>query len=95
MSKSGLMRVVLDTSVLVAAARSRNGASHALLSQLSGGGFEPAISVPTFVEYRAVLLRPENLLGRPRSEPKVGVTRSRQREGLLRQKSVLPDFLSH
>ena len=59
------MRVVIDTNVLVAAARSRRGASHALLSRLPDQRFQPAISVPLFVEYRAVLLRPENLLRRP------------------------------
>ncbi len=58
------MRVVFDTNVLVAAARSRRGASHALLSRLPDARFEPVISVPVFVEYRAVLLRPENLLDR-------------------------------
>jgi predicted nucleic acid-binding protein len=58
------MRVVFDTNVLVAAARSGRGASHALLSRLPDEGFEPAISVPLFVEYRATLLRPENLLQR-------------------------------
>ena len=59
------MRVVLDTSVLVAAARSRQGASHVLLSHLPDDRFQPVVSVPVFIEYRAVLLRPENLLQRP------------------------------
>ena len=58
------MRIVFDTSVLVAAARSRHGASHALLSRLPDPRFQPVISIPVFVEYRAVLLRPENLLQR-------------------------------
>lgn len=58
------MRVVLDTSVLVAAARSRRGASSALLLRLLDGTFVPAISVPLFVEYEATLLRSENLLDR-------------------------------
>jgi putative PIN family toxin of toxin-antitoxin system len=58
------MNVVLDTSVLVAAARSRRGASYAVLSLLPDARFEPVVSVPLFVEYRAVLLRPENLLQR-------------------------------
>jgi predicted nucleic acid-binding protein len=58
------VKVVFDTSVLVAAARSRHGASHALLSRLPDARFEPVVSVPLFVEYRAVLLRPENLLRR-------------------------------
>ena len=58
------MRVVFDTSVLVAAARSRRGASHALLARLPDARFQPVISVPLFVEYQAVLLRPENLQSR-------------------------------
>lgn len=58
------MKVVIDTSVLVAAARSSRGASHALLTRLPDARFQPVISVPLFLEYRAVLLRPENLLQR-------------------------------
>ncbi|MCW5555605.1 MAG: putative toxin-antitoxin system toxin component, PIN family [Verrucomicrobiae bacterium] len=58
------MRVVLDTSVLVAAARSRHGASHKLLAQLPSASFQPVLSVPLFAEYRSVILRTENLLGR-------------------------------
>ena len=58
------MRVVLDTSVLVAAARSSRGASRALLERLPCQDFEPAVSVPAFVEYQDALLRPENLLHR-------------------------------
>lgn len=62
------MRVVFDTSVWVAAARSKRGASHALLSLLPHPGFQPAVSVPLFAEYRAVLMRPENLGSRAPSE---------------------------
>lgn len=51
------MRVVLDTSVLVAAWRSRTGASFALLRHLRKGDFEIAVSVPLVVEYEAVLMR--------------------------------------
>lgn len=51
------MRVVLDTSVLVAAWKSRNGASFALLQELQAGRFEIALSVPLVVEYEDVLLR--------------------------------------
>ena len=61
------MKVVLDTSVLVAAARSNRGASHALLARLPDAGFQTVVSVALFAEYRAVLLRPENLLQRPAS----------------------------
>ena len=63
-----MMRVVFDTNVLVAAARSKRGASHAALSRLPDPRFQPVISVPLFVEYRALLLRPENLLHRPASQ---------------------------
>lgn len=53
--------------MLVAVARSRLGASNALLLRLPDTAFEPAISVPLFVEYEAVLLRSENLLNRERT----------------------------
>ena len=59
-----MIRTVLDTSVLVAAARSKRGASHELLSFLPSDDFQPAISVPLYLQYREVLLRPENLLDR-------------------------------
>ena len=62
------MRVVFDTSVLVAAARSKRGASHKILSRLPHARFQAVISVPLFIEYRALLLRPENLLKRAPSQ---------------------------
>ena len=62
------MRVVLDTSVLVAAARSKRGASDALLRRLPSTQFQAVISVALFVEYRSVLLRPENLVQRPATQ---------------------------
>jgi predicted nucleic acid-binding protein len=51
------VRVVLDSSVLVAALRSRRGASFELLKLLRLGRFEVAISVPLALEYEAVLVR--------------------------------------
>jgi putative PIN family toxin of toxin-antitoxin system len=51
------VRVVLDTSVLVAAWKSRNGASFALLRELRDATFEIAVSVPLVMEYEEVLLR--------------------------------------
>lgn len=53
--------VVIDTCVLVAAARSRNGASFKLLSMLPSSDFEIALTVPLYTEYQAVLTRPEHL----------------------------------
>jgi putative PIN family toxin of toxin-antitoxin system len=51
------MRVVLDTSVVVAAWRSRDGASFVLFERLRDDEFEIAVSVPLVLEYEAVLLR--------------------------------------
>jgi putative PIN family toxin of toxin-antitoxin system len=50
-------RVVLDTNVLVAAARSRQEASFRLLSLVGTGRFEIAVSVPLAIEYEDVLFR--------------------------------------
>ncbi len=52
-----MVRVVLDSSVLVAALRSRQGASFRLLELLRDGQFEIAVSVPLVLEYEAVLVR--------------------------------------
>ncbi|MCC6669379.1 MAG: putative toxin-antitoxin system toxin component, PIN family [Polyangiaceae bacterium] len=51
------MLVVLDTSVLVAAWRSRLGASFELVRLLRADRFEIAVSVPLVVEYESALLR--------------------------------------
>lgn len=52
------MIVVIDTNVLVAALRSRRGASFRLLQELAKGQFQFALSVPLFFEYEDVLKRP-------------------------------------
>lgn len=59
------MRIVLDTSVLVAAARSRQGASYALVNLIPSRHFEICLSVSLYTEWQDVLTRSENLaLGR-------------------------------
>ena len=55
------MRVVLDTNVLVAAARSRQRASFALVSSIPAPEFQPCLSVGLFAQWQDVLTRPENL----------------------------------
>jgi predicted nucleic acid-binding protein len=55
------MRVVFDTSVLVAAARSRSGASFALISSLPSPHFRLCLSVPLYTEWLDALSRPEHL----------------------------------
>ena len=55
------MKIVLDTCVLVAAARSRQGASFELLQLLPDTRFQIALSVALYTEWQAVLSRPEHL----------------------------------
>ena len=56
------MRVVLDTNVLVAAVRSRRGASNEILISALQDGFDWLVSVPLFLEYEQALMRAELLL---------------------------------
>jgi putative PIN family toxin of toxin-antitoxin system len=56
-------RVVLDTSVIVAGLRSRNGASFQILSRVGAGLFVTCLSVPLVIEYEDVLERQSRLLG--------------------------------
>lgn len=56
------MRLVLDTSVLVAALRSPVGASRRLVESALAGRYRMLISVALMLEYEAVLTRPEHLV---------------------------------
>ncbi len=67
-SDMNMARVVLDTNVLVAASRSRNGASFALLQALCDRRYIVLASVPLLLEYEAVLKRPAQLQAAGRSE---------------------------
>lgn len=51
--------MVLDTSVLVAGLRSRRGASFRVLDAVAGQTLVLVVSVALFLEYEAVLKRPE------------------------------------
>lgn len=55
------IKIVIDTCVLVAAARSRRGASFALLASLPHPRFQICLSVAVYTEWQAVLTRPEHL----------------------------------
>ncbi|MEW6025636.1 MAG: putative toxin-antitoxin system toxin component, PIN family [Pseudomonadota bacterium] len=55
------MRIVLDTSVLVAASRSRNCASFQIVSMLPSPKFEIALSIAVYTEWQAAMTRPEHL----------------------------------
>jgi predicted nucleic acid-binding protein len=89
------MKVAFDTSVLVAAARSNRGASYALLARLPDAGFETVISVALFAEYRAALLRPENLLHRTPLQAESFldflISSSHLQEVFFRWRPALPD----
>jgi putative PIN family toxin of toxin-antitoxin system len=61
MSESDAIRVVLDTSVLVAAVRSRRGASFTLISSIPSPDFQLCLSVGLYTEWQEVMTRPENL----------------------------------
>jgi putative PIN family toxin of toxin-antitoxin system len=49
--------IIIDTNVLVAALRSRDGASFKLLSLIDSGLFDIAVTVPLVFEYEDVLKR--------------------------------------
>lgn len=65
----------MDTSVLVAAARSRNGASFAIMKQIPSTLFQPCLSVALYVEWQQVLSRPENIPPGVSSEEVAGFLR--------------------
>ncbi|MCZ6677841.1 MAG: PIN domain-containing protein [Candidatus Poribacteria bacterium] len=51
----------LDTDIVFSGLYSNRGASHQILRAALSEEFTPAISVPLFLEYEAVLKRPHNL----------------------------------
>ncbi len=56
-----MIRVVIDTNIVVSAAQSRRGASFAVLSLLPSEYFEIVLTIPLYMEYQDVLLRPDIL----------------------------------
>lgn len=58
-----LPQVVLDTNVIIAAQRSRRGASVRLMTLVGTGRFEIHLSVPLVLEYEEVLHRQRVSLG--------------------------------
>jgi len=59
--KSVTMKYVIDTNVLIAAVRSPQGASAQILRLTLLQKIQTICSVPLFLEYEAVLSRPEHL----------------------------------
>lgn len=52
-----MYQIVVDTNVLVAAMRSKHGASYRLLDQLGNDRWRPNVTVAVVLEYEAVLKR--------------------------------------
>jgi predicted nucleic acid-binding protein len=52
-----MYQTILDTNVLVAAMRSKHGASHRLLTLLGDSRWRPNVRVAMVLEYEAVLKR--------------------------------------
>lgn len=59
----GAPQIVIDTNVIIAALRSKRGASSKLLSLLGTGRFDIHDSVPLVLEYEDVIQRQRALLG--------------------------------
>src|SRR5579859_940478 len=56
-----MRRVVLDTSVVIAALRSRQGAANAVMRLVATRTLVPLATPPLFLEYEDVLYRPEQM----------------------------------
>ncbi len=54
-----MRRVVLDTAIIVTALRSATGGSNAVLREAASGRLTPLVTPALFLEYEAVLKRPE------------------------------------
>ncbi|MCL2649349.1 MAG: putative toxin-antitoxin system toxin component, PIN family [Phycisphaerales bacterium] len=54
-------RIIIDTNVLVAALKSRQGASFRVLSLVGTGRFDLALSVPLFTQYEDVVARQDEV----------------------------------
>ena len=67
--------IVLDTCVLVSAARSREGASFSMVSSLPDPRFQICLSVALYAEWQSVLTRPEHLPPGTSAEMALGFTR--------------------
>lgn len=57
-----MQKVVLDTGIIVTALRSATGASNAVLREVAHGRLMPLVTPALFLEYDAVLKRPDQRL---------------------------------
>lgn len=75
MDKLAPIRVVLDTNVLVAAMRSSNGASFAIINSIPSPDFQPCLSLGLYSEWQEALTRRENLLPNRTVDDAIGFVR--------------------
>jgi putative PIN family toxin of toxin-antitoxin system len=75
MGVTTISKIVIDTSVLVSALRSRNGASFQLVSLLPHEGIQICLSVALYTEWQSVLTRSEHLPPGATVENALGFTR--------------------
>jgi putative PIN family toxin of toxin-antitoxin system len=68
-----VFRIVLDTSVLVAGLRSRNGPNNALLREVALGKLTLLCTPPLFLEYEDVLKRPDQIAAHGLSRAQVDI----------------------
>jgi putative PIN family toxin of toxin-antitoxin system len=57
-----MLSCVIDTCIIVSALRSKQGASNALLTLVGSSRLRPIVTIALFLEYEAVLKRPEQRL---------------------------------
>ena len=80
-----MYQVVLDTNVLVAALRSKRGASHLLLTHIGSSNWRPNLTVALALEYEAVLKRESQPFGLTESQIDDVIDGICSRSGLHRQ----------
>jgi len=66
-----MRRVVIDTSVIVSAFRSKNGASSCVMGLIASRSIVPLATPALFLEYEDVLKRPEQRAASGRSIPQI------------------------
>lgn len=68
-----MLRVVIDTDVIVTALRSVTGGSNAILREVALGRLVPLVTPALFLEYEAVLKRPEQRMAHGLELPEIDV----------------------
>lgn len=65
------MRIVIDTNVVYQALRNQSGASNYILQLIRANQLDLMLSIPVFLEYADVLLRPQTLQDLERTDEEI------------------------